>query len=607
MKFLRTFVALALIFAAVGAWAQARVIVAFKDGGAVLREHPMQRSQDAPRAALLGQRRADALALRAGLALTAGRAIGRRSQVIMASGIDSATLMRRLAAHPDVEHVVIDQRRRAFYVPNDPLFAAGPANGRGPDVGQWYLRAPGGAVRSAVNAQGAWDRVRGDPSIVVAVIDTGVLIDHPDLAGVILPGYDMISDRNAANDGNGRDTNASDPGDWITTAEAAAVRGPFYQCDAGDSSWHGTQVSGIIGAAGNNGIGIVGTAFGVRILPVRVLGKCGGFDSDIAAGMLWAAGIDQPGLRGSSTPARVLNMSLGGDGTCSAVYTEAVADVTARNAVVVAAAGNSTGHATGTPANCPGVIAVAGLRHAGSKVGFSDLGPEITISAPGGNCINIGANDACLYPIATSINSGTRGPIASGMTWSDSFKISVGTSFATPIVAGAVALMLSAQPQLSVEEIIATLKRTARPFPTTGADNGTDPAPIPICRAPDGTDQTQCYCVTGLCGAGMLDAAAAVQAVISPTSPEEVARQLMDFAERNYPQFFPDRPVILTSAPFLYRYYASTGVYLGVVTQPSPIYAANSVYVVGGPFGPGLRYVGRVTDFISPFVPGATQ
>jgi serine protease len=202
--------------------------------------------------------------------------------------------------------------------------------------------------------------------------------------------------------------------------------------------------------------------------------------------------------------------------------------VNAQGAVVVAAAGNSAGHAVGTPANCPGVIAVAGLRHAGTKVGFSDLGPEITVAAPGGNCINISAGSPCLYPILTATNAGRTSPLAGSSVFSDAFDISVGTSFATPIVAGTAALMMSARPSLTPAEVKALLRATARAFPTSGADNGPDdPTPVPICTAPTGADQLQCYCNTSLCGAGMLDAAGAVAAAqgllaritVSPAAP----------------------------------------------------------------------------------------
>lgn len=608
-------VGLVLVFAGVAAAAgrglpretTARVIVAFKPEAALLRAQALSANAGKDQVAALAQRRADGLAARARVVLSAGRLLGRRAMVLRASGLDSDTLAARLSGHPDLLYAVPDRRRRIAAVPNDPLFSAGPASGKGPTVGQWYARAPDGVTRSAVNALGAWNYVTGSPSLVVAVLDTGVLAGHVDLAGVVLPGHDMVNDLDTANDGNGRDTDASDPGDWITAAEDSKVDGPFYQiCGVADSSWHGTQVAGIIAGAADNGVGMAGIAHGVRILPVRVLGKCGGYDSDIIAGMYWAAGVDQPGLPASLTPARVLNLSLGGDGACSQAYVEAVASIAAPpyNALVVAAAGNSTGHAVGTPANCPGVIGVAGLRHAGSKVGFSDLGPEVGIAAPGGNCINIDAASPCLYPILTTSNSGTRGPVANGWIWTDAYNISVGTSFATPIVAGAAALVLSARPDLSPAEVIALLKRTARSFPSSGADNGAnDPTPVAMCHAPNGTDQLQCYCTTSLCGAGMLDIGAAVLEAQRRVAAADSSQQLFDFAERGiYSAYFPaPAPVeTQTSAPFSYRYYPGTGVYLGVVVQSDSAYVLDGVYVMGGSFGSAPLYAGQLTDFIVP-------
>ena len=491
----------------------ARVIVTLKDDAPLLREQAMSLRQSASVVAAAAQRRADRLAERAGVPLLTGVTISPRSQVVTAQGIDAATLARRLAADPEVLHAVVDQRRRALQIPTDPLYARGPVSGRGPDVGQWYLRAPAGDVRSSVNAEAAWGRITGSASVVVAVLDTGVLADHLDLAGQVLPGYDMVSDLVTANDGDGRDADASDPGDWITSAENSSG-GSLRNCGVADSSWHGSKVAGLIGAAANNGQGMAGTAFGVKILPVRVLGKCGGFDSDIQAGMRWAAGLVVPGLPANPNPARIVNLSLGGSGSCSAAsgYPAVIAELRAAGTLVVAAAGNSAGQAVELPANCPGVIAVAGLRHAGSKVGFSDLGAAISISAPAGNCINIGANEPCLYPILSSSNSGTQRPNAGGSNWTDAFDISVGTSFAAPIVAGVAALMWSARPQLQPQEVLPLMQSSARAFPTSGAGNDENGQPVPMCRAPGGADQLQCYCSVGLCGAGMVDAGAAVLA-----------------------------------------------------------------------------------------------
>ena len=180
------------------------------------------------------------------------------------------------------------------------------------------------------------------------------------------------------------------------------------------------------------------------------------------------------------------------------------------------------------PANCPGVIAVAGLRHAGSKVGFSDLGPAIAISAPAGNCINTGASEPCLYPILSSSNSGTQRPHAGGSIWTDSYQYSVGTSFAAPIVAGTAALMVSARPELQPQEVLTLMQASARAFPTSGAGTDDNGQPVAMCHAPDGRDQLQCYCSVGLCGAGMVDAAAAVAATggtlarisVEPAAPQ---------------------------------------------------------------------------------------
>jgi serine protease len=256
---------------------------------------------------------------------------------------------------------------------------------------------------------------------------------------------------------------------------------------------------------------------------VRVLGKCGGSDSDIIAALYWAAGLTIPG--DSSTPAnphpaQVISMSLGKAGSCPASYTDVFNALEAARVTVVVAAGNSNGLAVEAPANCAHALAVAGVRHIGSKVGYSSIGPQVTIAAPAGNCVN--ATGACLYPILTTTNKGSTTPSSSG--YSDSINISVGTSFSTPIVAGTVALMLAVDPKLTPAVIAATLKSTARPFPTTGAGNSSSTGlPIAACKAPSSTEQTECYCTTSTCGAGLLDAGAAVAAVAPPVAPPSAA------------------------------------------------------------------------------------
>jgi serine protease len=496
--------------------AQARVIVTFKVDAPLARRQALAATGRAEAAAQLGAERANLLGKRLGLALRGGGHVSARSQVMFADGVGPAQLVRRLAADSEVESVVVDQRRRRLGAPNDTLYAEGQPDSPGPVVGQWYLRAPAGAVASAIDAEAAWAVTTGRPEVVVAVVDTGVRFDHPDLTSVaaggsLLPGYDMIADVAVAGDGDGRDADASDPGDFVSEADIAHDPSSFSGCTVEDSSWHGTQTASLIGALTDNGIGMASLGRTVRVLPLRVLGKCGGYDSDIQAAMRWAAGLDVPGVPLNEHKAAVINLSLGSAGACGSGYPAVIGEVIAAGTAIVASAGNSTGHAVGLPANCAGVIAVGGLRHAGTKVGFSDLGPEIALSAPAGNCINVGADEPCLYPIITALNAGTTTPVAGSSAYSDSLNFAVGTSYSAPLAAATAALMLSVQPALPPADIRRLLQASARPFPNSGGDNG-DGTPVPVCRAPDGSDQLQCYCTTGTCGAGMLDAGAAVQA-----------------------------------------------------------------------------------------------
>jgi serine protease len=482
---------------------RARVIVKFRADGALAREAIASAGAEAMRA----PRQAARLSMRLGLALADGIVVAPRVQVIKAQGMTSADLAARLARDPDIEYAEVDQRVRITAAPNDPLYAAGAAVS--PAVGQWYLRPSNAGALAAIDAEGAWNITTGAPSVVVAVLDTGVRPEHPDLAGKLVAGRDFVSedsqgDFSSANDGDGWDDNPADPGDWITRAENAS--GVFAGCGEASSSWHGTQVAGLIGAATNNGNGMAGAGRDVRVLPVRVLGKCGGYQSDITAGMRWAAGLPVAGVPTNPTPAKVVNMSLGSEGDCGTTYQAAVSELTSAGVAVVVAAGNGDGFAVDRPANCSGAIGVAGVRHTGTKVGYSNVGPELALAAPAGNCVLVGRSDPCLYPLLTTIDTGTTQPVSSAYT--DDFNASYGTSFAAPLVAGTAALMLSANPGLTVAQIRDLLKSSARPFPTTGADPGT-----PACHAPDAKRQLrqlECYCTTTTCGAGLLDAHAAV-------------------------------------------------------------------------------------------------
>jgi len=494
------------------------VIVRFRADASVLKQHAIGASAKPQDVAVALGKRAAALGARVGRVLQAGDAVGERIQVIRQPGADAAELAARLAADPEVEFAVPNGRQRrlqAAVTPNDPLYPFASRQPAGPDAGQWYLRRPDTTFVSSIDAATAWARGFGSASVVVAVLDTGVRFEHPDLGrvangGRLLPGYDFVTNTTVANDGDARDADPSDPGDWVSLAEAGT--GVFDDCEASDSSWHGTATASLVGATANDGVGMAGTAPGVRLLPVRVLGKCFGQDSDIQAAMRWAAGITVPGVPDNPNPAKVINLSLGSNGACSAAYQTAVNEITARGVVIVAAAGNSAGEPVGTPANCTGVVAVGALRHAGTKVGFSDLGSQIVISTPGGNCINIGAGEPCLYPILAALDAGLTTP--QSPKWSDSYDATYGTSFSAPMTSGVVGLLFSQNSALTVTQVRTLLQSTSRPFPTSGGTAGT-----PACNTPaTGTVQLECYCPNAvdanypLCGVGMLDAGAAVNA-----------------------------------------------------------------------------------------------
>ena len=292
-----------------------------------------------------------------------------------------------------------------FFNPNDPHYV---------NSDLWGLNGTYG-----VQAQKAWLVTRGNPEIVVAVLDTGSTV-HPDLKAQTVPGYDMIIDSVAAGDGDGRDSDPSDEGDWDDELE---------------SSWHGTHIAGIINALGNNSLGVIGIAPNVKVQHVRVLGRGGGSDSDIVAGITWASGGRVGSLPLNTTPARVINLSLGGEGVCPRQYQTAINYAISRGTVVVVAAGNDAIDAlTTTPANCDGVITVAASNRYGQKASFSNYGEVVDIAAPG-------------MSIKSTMNAGdTR-------VGSPIYALKSGTSMAAPYVAGVVALMLSDDPSLTPADV----------------------------------------------------------------------------------------------------------------------------------------------------------
>jgi serine protease len=246
-------------------------------------------------------------------------------------------------------------------------------------------------------------------------------------------------------------------------------------------------------------------------LPVRVIGKCGGRDSDILAAMLWAAGIHVDGVPDNPYPAKVLNLSFGADGSCSQAYRDVIEQIAAQGAVAIVSAGNEGGPVS-SPANCAGVAAVAGLRHAGTKVGYSSLGREVALSAPAGNCVN--TTGACLFSIVTTTNSGTTTPATHSYT--DQFNYNVGTSFSVPIVSGIAALMASVNANLDSPALIERLREgVTKPFPVS-SDPSVQQCHVPL--TPADIQNSECNCTTDTCGAGMANAPGALEAALRPVA-----------------------------------------------------------------------------------------
>lgn len=330
---------------------------------------------------------------------------------------------RLLADGVDVE---LDLYRRGQAAPNDDGYPK-----------QWAL--------TLIKAHDAWKITTGDPALTVAVVDTGY-VDHPDFVGRIAGGYDFISDPVSAGDGDGRDTDARDAGNESETS----------------SGFHGPHISGIIGAATNNGIGMAGVDWNCRIQPVRVLGVRNrrGRDSDIADGIRWAAGLNVPGVPQNKTPARVINMSFGGPGFSRALQ-DAVNAATARGVLVIGSAGNSSEDAaTNVPGALENVMSVAATGPDGALASYSNFGPRVDLMAPGGALL-----------IDAPIGTDTPGAI-----WSTSFiresaqpvfAYAAGTSQAAAYASGVAALVRAAAPSLG-PEVVAAIMRRASALPKGG-------------------------------------------------------------------------------------------------------------------------------------------
>ncbi|PPJ41746.1 MULTISPECIES: S8 family peptidase [unclassified Pseudoxanthomonas] len=443
-----------------------RFIVKYRDGSAArANSATLQRS-------LLGAVSRSALGAANGKAVSAAklRRLGIGADLVQTSRkldrVEAESLLRQLATDPDVEFVEVDARRYARLVPNDTYY----------NQYQWHFKDPVGGI----NLPTAWDSATG-AGVVVAVLDTGITT-HSDLDANIHPGYDFISDTFVSRDGDGRDANPRDEGDWNPVASECYTGSPVQ-----DSSWHGTHVAGTVAEVTNNAKGMAGGAFNAKVVPARVLGRCGGYTSDISDAVIWASGGTVAGVPANANPAEVINLSLGGSGACSAVEQNAFNIAIANGSTVVVAAGNDAGNVSGySPGNCAGVITVGATRITGGIASYSNYGARIDISAPGGGGSVDGNPGGYVWSTG---NAGTTVPTT------ETYFGMGGTSMAAPHVAAVVALMQSvAETPLTPAQILATLKSTARPFPVA------PPANRPI-------------------GAGIVNAAAAVQAVIGGGEP----------------------------------------------------------------------------------------
>lgn len=496
----------------------------------------------------LGAARVAALSKAAGLDLESVRPMSGDATVMRlpeAMPLSRAqAVLDRLRSDPNVEWAEPDLpvRRLQTQVPVDQGFASL----------QWNLFGPTQIFQSAVSTGGtkdftatgganlptAWARSVGSAAITVAVIDTGIVLSHRDLrrepnGPPLLPGYDFVSSGIlgiagpfVANDGDGRDADPSDPGDWVSAADkqaysACRLPGELTPYESDSSSWHGTHMAGIIAAQWGNdmstatgqlraGTRTAGIAPGVRILPVRALGKCGGVETDVIDGMRWAAGISVPEVPDNRNPAKVINLSLGGSSSpCSGAYQTAVNDIIARGVVIVAASGNEGALGVLRPANCQNVIGVTAHVINGDNADYSNVGPEVAISAPGGGLPSellqtnppLASSDNAFFIWSTGMFGSTTPTSTVSLTDNrsgDSLLGLTGTSPATPHVAAAAALLLSIRPTLSVADVRSYITSNARPHPAGG-----------YCLTAQGMDR---------CGAGLLDVGRAL-AALEPTAP----------------------------------------------------------------------------------------
>ncbi len=277
-----------------------------------------------------------------------------------------------------------------------------------------------------INLPNAWDITTGSSDVVVAVVDTGVLLGHPDLEGQLVSGYDFISDVDTALDGDGIDADPDDPGD---------------QDSVEGSSFHGTHVAGTIAAASDNGKGVAGIAWNARIMPLRVLGKGGGTTSDIIQAVKYAAGLSNASGTIPDEPVDIINLSLGGGGY-SRIEANVYAAAREQGVIVVAAAGNDGSSTPTYPAAYDDVVSVSAVAINESLASYSNYGATVDVAAPGGSSTDANGDG---YPDGVLSSTGDDGSGTIEMI----YAFSTGTSMATPHVSGVAALMRSLYPGLT--------------------------------------------------------------------------------------------------------------------------------------------------------------
>jgi len=321
--------------------------------------------------------------------------------------------------------------------PNDPRYAD-----------QWHY--------PLMNLPQAWDITTGSASVIVAVLDTGGVAGHTDLSGRLVQGYDFVSDATAGCDGDGIDNNPEDVADMRCTTGGITSQDPRH------GGYHGLHVAGTIGAATNNGTGVSGVDWSAKIMPIRVLGAGGGTDYDIAQGMLYAAGLTNDSGTVPAQAAKIINMSLGGDPgeSCSAAMNTTFQQVHNAGVAIFVAGGNEYSKTAINPtALCNHAIAVAAVDRGTKVAPYSNQGPGLTISAPGGSQDNVDSDG-----VLSTMRDNT---VANTYT----YKYYQGTSMATPHAAGVGALMLAANPNLTPAQMAEIMAQTATDLGTAGTDN----------------------------------------------------------------------------------------------------------------------------------------